>query len=85
MKDKFSISGMTCSACSAGIERTLGRLNGIQKVEVSLMGEYMSVEYDENILSPQDIIQSVVDLGYGATLFKQATLKEIKPHWKDWY
>ena len=47
MKEKFSITGMTCSACSSGIERSVGRVNGVKKVEVSLMGECMVVEYDE--------------------------------------
>ena len=47
MKEKFTVTGMTCSACSAGIERTLNKMEGIVKAEVSLMGESMNVEYDE--------------------------------------
>ncbi len=79
MKEKFSITGMTCSACSSGIERSVGRLNGVQKVEVSLMGECMVVEYDEETLTQSTIIQTVLDLGYGATLFDENVLKEKKP------
>ena len=79
MKQKFSVTGMTCSACSAGIERTVGRLQGVEKVEVSLMGESMLVEYDEGLLSFDDIIAAVVDLGYGASIFNENVLKERKP------
>ena len=79
MKDKFSVSGMTCAACSAGIERTVCRMNGVTKAEVSLMGESMLVEYDEKQVTRENIIQAVVDLGYGATLFDENVLKERKP------
>ena len=50
MKEKFSISGMSCAACSAGIERRISHLKGVEKVEVSLMGECMLVEYNEKEL-----------------------------------
>ena len=67
MKEKFSVTGMTCSACSAGIERAVCRLEGVKKADVSLMGESMTVDYDEQALSREKIIQAVIELGYGAT------------------
>ena len=79
MKEKFSVTGMTCTACSAGIERTLNRLDGVEKADVSLMGESMVVEYDEAKISHENIIQAVVELGYGATRFNENVLKERKP------
>ena len=79
MKEKFSISGMSCSACSAGIERTLQKINGIIHVEVSLMGECMQVEYDEQVVSHDAIIQVVSDLGYGIKLFEENPLKKEQP------
>ena len=79
MKEKFSVTGMSCSACSAGIEKTVRRLEGVQKADVSLMGESMLVEYDENLISHEEIIQAVVNLGYGAELFDENVLKEKKP------
>ena len=79
MKEKFSISGMTCTACSAGIERTLSRIDGIEKAEVSLMSESMSVIYDENKIKTEEIIQAVVSLGYGASILDKNVLKERKP------
>ncbi len=79
MKEKFSVTGMTCSACSAGIERTLSRLNGIEKAEVSLMGESMQIDYAPEVISREEIIAAVVELGYGATLFDERTLRETSP------
>ena len=79
MKEKFSITGMSCSACSAGIERTVARAEGVERVEVSLMGESMLVEYDENKISTQEIIDTVINLGYGATLYEENALKERAP------
>lgn len=78
MKDKFSISGMSCSACSAGIERAICRLDGVEKAEVSLMGETMVVEYDEDKLTKEKLIQTVIDLGYGATLYNEQALQSKK-------
>ncbi len=79
MKEKFSVSGMSCAACSAGIERTVKKLNGVSQVEVSLMGESMVVEYDAALLSSQEIMQAVIDLGYGAKPFEENLFQERKP------
>ena len=79
MKEKFTVTGMSCAACSAGIERTLNKTEGVRKAEVSLMGESMVVEYDERKISREKIIQPVVDLGYGAKLFDENVLRERKP------
>ena len=39
MKEKYGVFGMSCAACSAGIERTVGKLKGVTKVEVGMSGE----------------------------------------------
>ncbi len=79
MKEKFSITGMSCSACSSGIEKNVRRLDGVERADVSLMGESMTVVYDENTLSREDIIKTVQALGYGASVFDEDLLKERKP------
>ena len=79
MKEKFSVSGMSCAACAAGIERTLRKLDGVISAEVSLMGESMVVEYDENSLSSTEIIQAVIDLGYGAKPYEENVFKAQTP------
>ncbi len=79
MKEKYSVSGMTCAACSAGIERTLQKLNGMQSVDVSLMGERATVEYDESVLSKKEIFEAVIGLGYGITEYDENVLQARKP------
>lgn len=56
---------MTCSACSSGIERTVGRLDGVTLCEVSLMAKSMKVEFDESAVSEEQIFNTVKSLGYG--------------------
>ena len=75
MKEKFSVTGMSCAACSAGIERTLNKINGVTCAEVSLMGESMQVEYDERAVSRDEIIGAVMGLGYGVKEFEENPLK----------
>ncbi|MBS7219537.1 MAG: heavy-metal-associated domain-containing protein, partial [Oscillospiraceae bacterium] len=75
MKQKFNVTGMTCSACSAHVEKAVSMLDGVQKAEVSLMTNSMTVQYDEDVLSPGSIIDAVVHAGYGASLPEAATVK----------
>ena len=72
MKQKFDVTGMTCSACSAHVEKAVNKLEGVRRAEVSLMTNSMNVEYDEAALAPESIIQAVVQAGYGASLPAQA-------------
>lgn len=68
MKEKYDITGMTCSACSAHMEKAVKKLEGMKNVSVNLLQNSMTVEYDESILTSQNIIDAVVDAGYGASL-----------------
>lgn len=79
MKEKYSVTGMSCAACSAGIERTVRKLNGVSKADVSLMGECMTVEYDERSVSKQEIFAAVTGLGYGVDEYNENALEERKP------
>ena len=78
MKKKYSITGMTCAACSSGIERTVKKLDGVQNCAVSLMGESMEVEFDDKKLSNGRIKRAVTALGYGAYDFGQVPVKKKK-------
>lgn len=86
MKEKYSIFGMSCSACSAGIERTVKKLSGVRYVEVSLMGESMLVEYDEGVLSAKQICETVEELGYGIQPYdeKKLSKKQAQPDRMKW-
>lgn len=79
MEEKFSVKGMTCAACSAGIEKSVNRLDGVHNAEVSLMGECMSVNYDENLIAREKIMQTVTELGYGISKYDENLIKENKP------
>lgn len=68
MKSKFDISGMTCSSCQAHVEKAVNKLEGIQNVNVNLLSNNMIVEFDENKINNENIIEAVVDAGYGASL-----------------
>ncbi len=67
-KQKFNITGMTCSACSAHVEKAVSKLEGMQSAAVSLMTNSMVVQYDDGALSVQDIVRAVEEAGYGASL-----------------
>ena len=68
LKQTFQVTGMTCSACSAHVEKAVNKLEAVSKAEVSLMTNSMSVEYNADAISPQDIIHAVEQAGYGASL-----------------
>lgn len=68
MKQKFNITGMTCSACSAHVEKAVSKMEGVRSAAVSLMTNSMVAEYDEGVVTAQDIIQAVTASGYGASL-----------------
>ena len=68
MKQKFNVSGMTCSACSAHVEKSVAKTQGVQSVEVSLLTNSMQVVYDEAQTDPSKIIRAVEQSGYGAFL-----------------
>ena len=68
MKQTFNVSGMTCSACSAHVEKAVCRLDGVAEVNVSLLTNSMQVTYDEDAASSEAIIAAVKSSGYGASL-----------------
>lgn len=76
MKEKYSITGMTCSACSSGIEKAVGKMDGVLEAQVSLMGECMTVEFDESKIQADKIIEKVISLGYGAKVYEENLSKE---------
>ena len=65
-KEQFDITGMTCSACSARVEKSVAKLPGIQEVSVNLLKNSMVASYDETALDMGQIVQAVEKAGYGA-------------------
>jgi len=80
MKLKFTVTGMTCAACSARVEKVTRAVAGVENAEVNLLGGTMVVEAQSADVT-DTIIKAVTDAGYGATLAgqKKSAEKENKP------
>lgn len=72
--EKYHISGMSCAACSARVNKAVSKLDGVKEVNVNLLTNSMIVSYDDSLTS-QDIINAVIDAGYGASLFEDKNNK----------
>ncbi|WP_033780918.1 copper-translocating P-type ATPase CopA [Helicobacter pylori] len=75
MKESFYIEGMTCTACSSGIERSLGRKSFVKKIEVSLLNKSANIEFNENETNLDEIFKLIEKLGYSP---KKTLTKEKK-------
>ena len=64
---QFCVTGMSCAACSAHVEKAVAALPGVESVSVSLLTNSMGVEAGPEV-DPQQIIAAVRDAGYGASL-----------------
>ena len=62
---QYDVTGMSCAACSARVEKAVGKVKGVTSCSVSLLTNSMGVE---GTASPQDIISAVEKAGYGARL-----------------
>ena len=67
-KRDFAITGMTCAACSARIEKVLNKMDGVSFAGVNLAIEKATVEYNPTQLSPKEIVQRIEKIGYGAII-----------------
>lgn len=66
MKEKFNITGMTCSACSASVTKAVSKVEGVKDVNVNLLSNSMTVELGDGV-SKDDVIKAVFEAGYGAS------------------
>ena len=71
-KENFDVTGMSCSACSARVEKAVGKIVGAENVSVNLLTNSMQVKFDEAKISVAAIIEAVVNAGYGASLMRNA-------------
>ena len=67
-KETYDLTGMSCAACSARIEKGISGMEGMQQCSVNLLKNSMTVSYDEAELDSGKIIHQVEDIGYGASL-----------------
>ena len=66
MKKKYDVVGMTCSACSAHVDKAVRGLDGVDDVNVNLLQNSMTVEFDESKISENQIFEAVDKAGYKA-------------------
>ena len=78
MTEQFAVTGMTCAACSAHVEKAVSRLSGVQSAPVNLMLGSMTVTYDEKAVAESDIIAAVKAAGYGASPASQTDQGQLR-------
>ncbi len=78
VKQKFDVTGMTCSACSAHVEKAVSKVDGVRAVTVNLLSNNMAVEYDEAAVDAQKIIHAVEDAGYGASVHSAKPVQQAQ-------
>ena len=80
---KFKVTGMTCAACQANVEKVVKKLNGTKKAEVNLLSNSLTVSFDDTVLTEQDIIAAVNSIGYGAALYTQNKKNQLNSEWQE--
>ena len=68
MTQQFNITGMSCSACSARIEKVLAKMDGVTSVSVNLLRNRMLVDFDESKITIDEICEKVAAIGFGASV-----------------
>ncbi|MCD8340443.1 MAG: heavy metal translocating P-type ATPase, partial [Burkholderiales bacterium] len=61
------VTGMSCAACSARVEKAVNKVEGVESVTVNLLKNSMAVDFNPEITGPEQIRQAVEDAGYGAS------------------
>lgn len=64
MEKSYQITGMTCSACAGRIERTLNKLNGVDKANVNFAAEKLYVSFDDKNINESEIVSAIKKAGY---------------------
>lgn len=73
MKERYHVTGMSCSACSSHVEKAVNKLENVEKASVNLLTETMDVTYDETKITSAEIIDAVMKAGYGASVMTEGS------------
>ena len=79
MQEKYDVTGMTCAACSARVEKSVSSLPGVQACSVNLLKNSMVVTYDDAALSSGQIVGAVEKAGYGASVVQAPSRRSAAP------
>lgn len=77
MKERYHVTGMSCSACSSHVEKAVNKLENVEKASVNLLTETMDVTYDETKITSAEIIDAVVKAGYGASVMTKGSVAGV--------
>lgn len=77
-KSRFTVTGMSCAACSASVERSVSAIEGVQTASVNLASGKLTVTYDEEKLCVKDIEVAVTKIGFGVNYDNLKTNMENK-------
>lgn len=69
---------MACAACSAHVERTLNSLQGVHSAAVSLPGRSALVDYDEQVISPEEMKRAINNIGYDLVIDEEQSVEAIE-------
>ncbi|MFY9213681.1 MAG: copper ion binding protein, partial [Tissierellaceae bacterium] len=75
-KIDIDVMGMTCAACSARVEKALNKQEGVDKAVVNLLSNKATVEYDDESIKGEDLIQVIEKTGYEVPSIKKTLLIE---------
>lgn len=78
MKETLKITGMTCAACSARVERSIGKMDGVESCSVNLTTERLMVEFDSAKIDLDSVKKTIEKVGYGRAEIKKDTVDEDK-------
>lgn len=76
-KEYYSVTGMSCAACSAHVQKAVEKVEGVKSCSVNLLKNEMVVEYDSPATT-DSIISSVVSAGYGAKSLNDNQKNDLK-------
>lgn len=77
-KESIKISGMTCAACAARIEKGLKKLDGVSQANVNFAVEKATVEFDDKLISSSNFDETIQRLGYGVIKEKKENKVDLK-------
>ncbi len=81
---QYKVTGMSCAACSASVQRVVSRLKGVESCEVNLVTEKMTVRFDEGAVGYEEIKKTVEKAGFGLeNEAEEAKAREEKPEKKN--
>ncbi len=78
MKQKFNVEGMHCTMCSSRLDKTINQLEGVYIAHVNLLQNTMLVDYDEQMITNEDICSAVKKIGFNASMVVKQTSVQAK-------